>query len=879
MLGNLGHLSVTVALVSIAACIYAYVSSNQHDGLEKAKWLKFAQVTFIIHGISVITCIASLYSILYFHHYEYQYAWKHSSNSLPFYFILSCFWEGQEGSFLIWIFWNAILGGILLKTTKDWESSVLPVFGMIQFFLLTMVLGAHFSTELKIGSSPFLLLKDTVGGEIFNINPNFIPVDGTGLNPLLQNIWMVIHPPIIFLGFALSGVPFAFAIAAMWKLELHDFSKKATPWLLITVGVLGIGIMMGAYWAYETLNFGGYWNWDPVENAVLIPWLVLLAAVHGTVLYRRKRKGLALTLGLSMTGFLLVLYSTFLTRSGILGDSSVHSFTDLGLSGQLLLFLLFFVALAVVILVYRKNELKGEEQESPVLSLDFWMITGICVLCLSAFQILLPTSFPVINVLLENIGVDKNFAPPADQVMFYANFQVWFAVVFCLLAGLGQVFYWRKIKTVSSLESELAFPVLLSLVLTSLLVLIGKTADISYIILLFSAIYVIAVSIQLMLALIRNTENTSLGGLLAHVGMAVMLIGFVYSAGHKKVVSQNLTINAPDSSLPAHTIQENLLLSRNIPKENEGYKILYNGSYAQTTSGTMVNRDLLLPTTSENEKILLEEYIDGSGNTFTIADTIKIDTENTFYDITVESDAGDQFNLLPRMQNNPTMGYIASPDIKSYFTRDIYTHITNFPDPEKVKWNKPLNAEIAMGESFNVQGLDILLEKIEQNENPIGVPNLSNDIALEASILIKDQTGTYETNPIFHIDGNRSVRMFPGEVKALGAKIFLNKVDPQNDQYGLSLVTSQRDWITIKSIEMPFISLVWLGTIILFAGVGIAFYYRLVEAREGRLEKVEKEIFNPEIQVPELALATKTRFLETRLSKPGEKRPVSSNND
>src|SRR5690606_37464903 len=152
---------------------------------------------------------------------------------------------------------------------------------------------------------------------IFQTNPDSVPEDGTGLNPLLQNYWMVIHPPFLFMGFAATLVPFAYLIAGLWTKRYTEWVRPALPWSLFAAAVLGTGILMGAYWAYETLNFGGYWNWDPVENAVYIPWLVLLAAIHVMALYRKNKAGLRTAAVLIVASFILILYSTFLTRSGI----------------------------------------------------------------------------------------------------------------------------------------------------------------------------------------------------------------------------------------------------------------------------------------------------------------------------------------------------------------------------------------------------------------------------------------------------------------------------------------------------------------------------------------------------------------------------------
>ncbi|MFY0598486.1 MAG: cytochrome c biogenesis protein CcsA [Cyclobacteriaceae bacterium] len=846
MLGNLGHLLIIIAFVSITIAIYAYFKgSTVSDSTSSSGWTTLARSSYFIHLLAVVATVATLFSIIYFHHFEYHYAWKHSSRELPWYFMISCFWEGQEGSFLLWIFWNAFLGLILIKTAKHFEQSTMTVFCTIQFFLLSMILGAYFGGGMKVGSSPFLLLRDVMSDDVFKTNPDFIPANGTGLNPLLQNIWMVIHPPVIFLGFALSGVPFAFAIAALWKGKLKTFIAKTAPWLMVTVGVVGIGIMMGAYWAYETLNFGGYWNWDPVENAILVPWLVMLAAVHGMVLYRRKEKGFLPTISLVISGFLLIVYSTFLTRSGILGNSSVHAFTDLGLSGQLLLFLIFFVLISVGMLVYNRKSLTSVEQNLDILSLEFWMLLGICVIGLSAFQVLIPTSIPVFNVIIEAFGSTKSFAPPTDPIGFYSKYQLWFAAGFCILSAFAQSFYWKKIKTKQKLENEMILPLVATLVVTSIFVLIGKTRDLSYIFLIGSCVYLLSVCIFLSVDLLKSFQRTSLGGILAHMGMAVMLLGFVYSAGHQRIISQNLTINALDSGLPAHNVQQNILLSRNVPKENNDYSLSYQSrNYELLSVGTLIPSEHLINTSMNGKKIVKKDFTDKTGSTYRAGETLHVNTENTYYTIDILEPGGDSFTISPRMQNNPQMGYIASPDIKSYPFRDIYTHITNFPDPEKVEWNEPLKAKVSIGQSLEVDGLEIVLTNIAIKD---AIPNIAlsqKDIALEASISVSDEYHTYEANPVFHVSADRSIRFFPDEVEALGTKVLLSGVNPASKEYELTVMTSQRDWITLKSIEMPMISLVWVGFLIMVCGIGVAFYNRLVESKSTEDELVISAVTN-----------------------------------
>ena len=254
----------------------------------------------------------------------------------------------------------------------------MTVFALVQTFLTSMILGVIIPwIDLKVGSSPFLLLREAQPDlPVWSMQPNFIPKDGRGLNPLLQNYWMVIHPPTLFLGFALTLVPFAYLIAGLWKKKLTEWVQPALPWALFGAGILGVGIMMGAYWAYETLNFGGYWNWDPVENASFVPWLVLLGAIHTMIAYKTSSSALKTSIILVIATFILVLYSTFLNRSGILGNASVHSFTDLGLSGQLLLYMGTFLLVAIILIPTAMFVYSISQLGSPVGNYDASLVIG-----------------------------------------------------------------------------------------------------------------------------------------------------------------------------------------------------------------------------------------------------------------------------------------------------------------------------------------------------------------------------------------------------------------------------------------------------------------------------------------------------------------------
>ena len=270
--GQLGHFFIVLSLVASLIATFSYFRSAQSKNeIDASYWKKLARFAFITEAISVFAVIGILIYILSSHLFEYKYAWQHSSRSLEFKYLLAGLWEGQEGSFLLWSVWHCVLGLILIKTSKKWEAPVMTVLSFAQFCLATMIAGIYIF-GWKMGSNPFILLRDS--GVLdnapalhlnFDVNqvlkPDYLSFikDGNDLNPLLQNYWMVIHPPVLFMGFASTAVPFAFAISGLWKKQFGEWTKPALPWALFSAAVLGVGIMMGAKWAYESLTFGGYW--------------------------------------------------------------------------------------------------------------------------------------------------------------------------------------------------------------------------------------------------------------------------------------------------------------------------------------------------------------------------------------------------------------------------------------------------------------------------------------------------------------------------------------------------------------------------------------------------------------------------------------------
>lgn len=839
-IGDLGHLFVIIAFVSALVATYAYFKASNTDDLTKEGWIKYARTLFYIHGIAVFGIIFSLFYIIYNHYFEYHYAWSHSSRDLPVHYMISCFWEGQEGSFLLWIFWHVILGAVLIRTNKFWEAPIMTVFSVVQTFLVSMILGVVIF-NLKIGSSPFILLRDAMDAPIFDINPDFIPEDGTGLNPLLQNYWMVVHPPMLFLGFAASLVPFAFCIAGLWKKKFKEWVRPALPWTLFGTLTLGVGILMGAYWAYETLNFGGYWSWDPVENAVYVPWVFMVGAMHTMIAYKKSETALKTSIILVICMFALILYSTFLTRSGILGNASVHSFTDLGLSGQLLLYLLFFTLGAVILAIVRWKEIPSSEKEASTYSREFWIFIGATTLCLMGFQVLVPTSIPVYNAIIEYFGGISNVAPPADPMIFYSKFQLWFAVLIALLSGTGQFFWWGKMDR-NKLLNALTYPIAITLVVTTLILTIAGIKDITYIILITASVYSIVANGKILINLLNSNYKLA-GGSIAHIGVAMMLIGIMFSSGYSSVISLNNSGLLLIKEASDEFNQENVLLWLNEPRQMQEYELVYKGQYIESADFPDYIERTMVRSTPDPAVVVARQPLEAKNRTyFEKGDSIRIHPENTYFRVDYYRGDDFQFSLYPRGQVNPSMGLIASPDIKRFPMRDLYTHISSMPDPkEEIEWSEPEAQTVRVGERFFMNDYVAVLEGIERINEVEDVPLLGNDIAVKAKVRVFGKADDYLVEPIYIIRmDDKAVGIVPADLYELGLRLTLNKINPENETFELTSSFTQKDYVILKAMEKPLINILWIGTVLLVVGFTMAMVRRYSEFRKMRDKGLEE---------------------------------------
>jgi cytochrome c-type biogenesis protein CcmF len=794
-IGKVGNLFVILSFVLalLASISYFFAIKNTETS---HSWKQLGRIAFRLHSISIIGIVVTLFIMLYNHYFEYEYVWHHSSKEMPMRYILSCFWEGQEGSFLLWAFWHVIIGLILQYSAKDWEAPVMSVISLVQAFLASMLLGV-FIFEHRIGSNPFTVLlrehADFANVPLFS-NPNYLEkLDGRGLNPLLQNYWMTIHPPVLFLGFAATVVPFAYAIAGLLNKQFTEWIKPALPWTFFGIMILGTGILMGGAWAYEALSFGGFWAWDPVENASLVPWLILVGAGHLMLVNRTKAQSLFATFFLAILSFILILYSTFLTRSGILGETSVHAFTDLGMSGQLLIYLLFFLVLGISLIIINRKTIPSPKEEEALLSREFWMFVGSVVLLVSSFQITLYTSMPVWNKLF---GLNK--APIKDVVNFYNTWQLPFAVVVVLLIAITQFFKYKN-TSFSEFKNKIALSFIVSLIIaTFLCYYFSYFEQPFYALLLFANIFAVTANMDYIIRVLKGKIKKA-GASVAHIGFALMMLGILISTSKKDTISQNTSGRSIESLGETFSNNNNILLTQGDTLPMGKYHVTYKGKRFE---GVNIYFDVDYFTKTENDTYQKE------------------------------------FTLSPLVQTNPRMGNVAEPDTRHHLTYDVYTHVTYAVQDALKKeteaaddYANPKEHNLKIGDTISSTNAIIILDSLTTNfDKSTNTAADNSEIAVAAHLRVMDITKkTYYATPIFYLDNNLP-KTKSADVNELGLRFGFTKINPQEGKVEILLQEKKsniKDFIVMQAMIFPYINVLWLGCFVMIIGTILALIERI----------------------------------------------------
>lgn len=796
--GKFGNLLVFTAFTAALLAAISYFFSLRTDD---KSWRKLARQAFAFHTISVTGIFALLFFLILNHRFEYVYVWEHSNTIMPLKYILSCFWEGQEGSFLLWMFWHCVLGWVIIATSGEWESGVMFIISLVQAFLGSMILGVVI-LGYKLGNNPFVLLREhpDFANLPFIKMPDYLAKikDGRGLNPLLQNYWMTIHPPTLFLGFASTVVPFAFAIAGLMRKKFTEWIKPALPWTFFGVMILGTGILMGAAWAYESLSFGGFWAWDPVENASLVPWMTMVGLAHVMLIYKHRKHSLLSNYILAIVTFFFILYSTFLTRSGILGNSSVHAFTDLGMSGHLVIYMLFFVVLSVYLLIKNYKSLKETHDEEELSSREFWMFIGMLVLVIGCLQITFTTSLPVINKLFN-----ANLAAPVDVIDHYNKWQVPVAIFICLLIGVGQFFRYKKTEW-KDFRKKIMMSLMLSLLVTGVSAFYLGTYRVHYYILFFSSVFAVIANLDYFITALKGKLKNS-GASIAHAGIGLILLGALISNSKKEVISRNL---------------KNVDLGKDMPNK---------------------------------ENIMIEQKIDTlpMGNyyvTYTNRETkgVNVFFNIEYYKLNPQTGVKEkQFELKPFVQLNERMGNVAEPATKHFLTKDIYTHIT-YAEIEKTKgehseadhdeeYQPSKKQMLAVGDTFITSNSFVILKSLRKDLNRKEYELNDSDLVVGADLMVQDiNKKIYESMPLFVIK-DFSIYTRTASVDELGLKFEFSKIDPSTGKIELSVAekkSNKSDFIVMKAIIFPGINILWTGCILMIIGSIIAVRKRVIQNRK-----------------------------------------------
>jgi cytochrome c-type biogenesis protein CcmF len=451
----------------------------------------------------------------------------HSSTTTPWFYRLTAMWSSQEGSLLLWLFllgtWSSVILFLTRRKLRElapWATAVLCGFG------------AFFGGILVFAETPFAR------------SPAPIPQEGVGLNPLLRDPGMMIHPPMLYSGYTLFAIPFAFAIAALITRRLDaEWLRSTRPFTLAAWCALGFGIVLGARWSYHELDWGGYWMWDPVENASLMPWLTATAFLHSAMI--QERRGMLRVWNVSLvlgTGVLAIL-GTFLVRSGIL--NSIHAFGASTLGIPFLLLICAMVAGSIALVVSRADTLRSDHRLDSLLSREAIFLFNNFVLVALCFVVFWGTFFPLISEAVT--GKQASVGPP-----WFDRYMVPLAIILVLLSGIGPVIAWRR-ATAANLRRNLGRPALAGVVVLVGLALLGVTESTKALLMFGCAGFVFAVVAQELWRGVRARRAVSrepvpvalvslvkrnrrrYGGYLVHLGVMTVFVGVAASSSFQKV--------------------------------------------------------------------------------------------------------------------------------------------------------------------------------------------------------------------------------------------------------------------------------------------------------------------------------------------------------
>ncbi len=764
----LGRILLWAAMAVAIITAFAYfqverkLSSSDKSGSDNEFGLKKARRWFLLTGALIFVTMLYLWWLIMTERYEVAYVHDYTNRELPTLYRFAAFWGGQAGTWILWAFFTVLWGFLVWKFARPYEPATMAILsGMI-----------------------FLLLLPAAIEDPFRIShPN--ATDGRGLNPLLHNFWMALHPPSMFLGYASMGLPFALALAGLWRKDWHGWTRYALPAACFGTAALGLGITLGGIWSYEVLGWGGYWAWDPVENASFIPWLACAGLMHLLVIQRTTKSAARAVTFLALLTFLTTYYATFVTRSGFV--QSVHSFGTSPISWWILGIMLGLTILSFGLFFLRMRQVppvEGKPILSGLASLNTFLYFGTASLFLLAVVIFAGLSLPWLTLLANALGLTQ-FAEVGVDRTFYDRASFPFGLAMCLLLALFPLSVLvRPQNEDSAKEWVKAAPWLIINItlLTALLAFLFGIRQLVSLILIGVASTCLVTNFYALYLRVKQSPLT-IGAYLAHIGLALFILG---------VVGSELHDSARQLVIPAG-----------------GHRTAY--GFLFTYSG-------------------INERPDG-----------KLEAKLEVY----RTDGRETTSGKPEFVATPifwdtAFGLVRTPFIKRYLTHDIYIEPIELQDAQA-----PGTLTLVRGEERQVGNWKIKFVRFHlAGKAVMGMPS-----QVGAVLELNDGKKTYTATPYWDLDkGTKHEAKIPEKgitvaLESMNAES--RSVTLHID--GIEGLHGHSGFIVINVQKKPAVNLVWFGAMLILLGSLLAGLRRMRETvkaqtKDLRTERKERKV-------------------------------------
>lgn len=764
--GQLGKFFIYGGIALFVASIVLWIFEAKKPQLSKA-----AKLSFFGASIAVLGAMACLVALFVSNQFEFQYVFSHGDIKTSLNYKVAGVWTAQQGSFLLWACTSAIFGMLAFRSAGQYQ----------RWYAITFSLFIGCLCGILAYDTPFELMKDL----LLNGTPK-IPHSGAGMTPALQNYWVVIHPPTIFMGFGSLTVMFALSVAAMLTGNVVDWVKVVRPWALLSASILGLGLCMGGMWAYETQGWGGFWAWDPVENVSFVPWLFTIALIHGVIVQVTKKRWIASNLLLGGLPFLTFVYGTFLTRSGLLDKVSVHSFAEMNHSALIVLitFLIIVTVAFFAIFATRGRVLSKQsepEVDAPGLDREGMYRSGILLISLMATGVAMGMSWPWWSALMHG-----GTGSAIEEKQYHLDL-VWFFIPILLLMGIAPFVSWsktggkdlfNKLVSVLSVTAGLTGFALVAIQNPTIGVRLPPGTMVAMpfgyhmplmpwmAVLLFVCTFTAVANIWRIVEIFKRSK-LGIGGFMAHIGIAVLMTGMIISRG-----------------------------------------------FEQKDSGVVVPG-------GGPVKIL------GYSLTFDKLEQKSLDDRDGKVIFNVDGPDGQHFNATPGLYYYPgddgTPTAMVWPYVEKYFAHDFYMAMNK---PEMFAWQTPL--EFKEGQTRVIKsegeddptdpGMSVTYKKFVMQGSPGAVGT-----TFGALVHINDRGIEYDVTPTMKISEGGPKHDLPQVGRSY--RIWMESMNAADHSVRLQLLFSPPLYPIILFYK-PMTILVWLGTGIMTLGGLISAFAR-----------------------------------------------------